>query len=141
MNDVREPLTIRESALLTLIGVPLTVGLAYFLGYLEGVDKFGWVWWPALLSFLFSALAAISGVVSLVGYFIRPTVKRLGGALKRPVEQMFEWAGKLIAFAVITSVVVWMGIEFFDALDRFSRIDIIAFVFGGLIVYLVLNRN
>ena len=137
MIDGREPLTLREAARLTFISAPLTVGFAYLLELIEGYDKVGWVWWPALLGFVFSVGVTVAGLASLLRSFIGLTIKRMGGT----VEGLSDWVGKLVAYIIVVALVIWVATVFIDALDKISRRELAAFVIGGLVVYIALSRR
>jgi hypothetical protein len=44
MSVKPEPLSIRDYLIGFLVVLPLTVGLAYLCGRIDGVEKSGWIW-------------------------------------------------------------------------------------------------
>ncbi|MBT5274966.1 MAG: hypothetical protein HOI80_00330 [Alphaproteobacteria bacterium] len=136
-----DKLTLKQSVVMTLIGVPTTIGFVYLMEYVEGYEKSGWVWWPTLLGFVFSAGSAFTGLLNTVGHMLRLATARVGEHIEGPLEVFFAWLGKLIGYVIVAALVLWVGHSLFDAVDDFTRNEVVAFLIGGLVVYLFLNRN
>jgi hypothetical protein len=132
--------TLKESVVMTLIGVPATIALAYLMGYVEGYEKSGWIWWPTLLGFLFSVFAALAGSITLIGHIMRLAVGERQLA-EGPLEKFFSGFGKFIGYAIVGAFYLWIIYGLFEASDNISKNEIIAFLVGGLVVYVALNRN
>ena len=130
MSDKSEPTTLREMMLILVISLPLAVGLFFLLDHLDGVDKSGWVWWPALLGFLFSVAAVFSCLVSLAGNYFSP-YRRVAG----------EWTGTIVGYCIAATIILWIVIPFFDALSEVSRREVGAFIAGGLLVYCLCKQR
>ena len=131
-------LTLKDSVFMTLIGVPATIGFAYLMGYVEGYEKSGWVWWPTLLGFVFSIGAAFAGTITLIGHTLRLAV---GEFADGPLEKFFAGFGKFIGYAIVAAFYLWLAYNVFEASNNISKNEIIAFLVGGFVVYLALNRN
>jgi hypothetical protein len=139
MTEDDDKLTLKENVLMVLIGVPMTICLAYFMEYLEGYDKSGWVWWPALLVFLITGASALVGLITTVGHMLRLVTSRAVGHIEGPLEVCFAWLGKLTSYVIVAALVLWLGHVLFDALGDFTRDEVVTFLIGGLVVYLLLN--
>ena len=131
--------TVREKIIATIIGLPLTYGLALLCGHLEGVDKSGWVWWPSLIGLVFSGGLTIGCFCSLVWNLLLST-----GIISR-VGLVIEWIIKIIVYIVIVwfggSLVSSVGSEILDAFDDLNKRELLFFVLGGFVVYVYLNRD
>ena len=89
--------TVREKIIVTIIGLPLTYGLALLCGHLEGVDKSGWVWWPSLIGLVFSGALTISCFCSLVWNLLLST-----GIISR-ASLVIKWIVKIIVYIVFAT--------------------------------------
>ena len=145
MSKEQKDLTIRESVILSLICVPLTIGLVYLLRHLESVSQSGWVWWPALLGFIFSVVGAIAGMSSLVWRYIGPTVRRIGlpiiGTTNLVVNRVLEWVVKFIVYGVFAVLLFWAAGDVFDILDKLSHTEFVTLLIAGVVVCYFFTRN
>jgi hypothetical protein len=155
-----EKLTPRENLQIALWSLPFTVGGFWLLHYLDGVDKVGWIWWPALLATTFSTGLTAAGFVSLVGHWLGSVTKRTGGLLGLAVAPITKRIGELLGLAVvpvierigrvlgmaivylaIAAFYVWLAVELFGILGNLNRGTILAFFAGGIAVYVMLRHR
>ncbi len=119
-SEVDDKLTLKESVVMTLICVPATIGLAYLMGYLEGYEKSGWVWWPTLLGVVFSAGFTLVGSFSMIGHMVHLALGE-GGSSGGHLEVFFSGLGKLIGYGIVAAFYLWIIYGLFEASDNISK--------------------
>lgn len=130
-----DELTPKEEIRALMFSLPFTMGGLWLLPYLEGVDKSGWVWWPALIGTLCAvAVSAVFGV------------RCAGRCIARQIFKLFglsfvDALAKFIAFIVAVTIYTWVGYIIFDAIDEVSKSEFAAFMIGGAVVYFVARRR
>jgi hypothetical protein len=125
-------ITVRDEIIISVIGIPLIFGLAHLCGYLEGVDKSGWVWVLSFIGFIFSGVITITTVSSLGWKLLLSTriISRKG--------EVLEWIVKTIIHICIAGVVASLTSEIMGGpINR----EIVFFILGGSVVYMFLTRN
>ena len=141
MRKEQRDLSVRESATLSLICVPLTIGLFFLFGHFEGVWGTTWVWWPLLLVFILSVVGSITGVSSLIWRPIGPTVRRIGRTTNPVFDRVLEWIAKLIVYGFVAVLLFLTVGDVFDTLGNLSDREFITMLVAGVAVCYFFSRN
>jgi len=131
MEEDEDELSPKEEFRIFLISLPFTAGGFWLLPYLNGVEKSGWVWWPALIGMVFSVAASVIFGISCAGRLVHKWFGLSFG----------EIISKFIVAIIIAVIYVWLGYISFDAFDQVSKSEVIAFLAGGAVVYFIATRR
>ena len=141
LSTEEKDLTGREGVTLSLICIPLTIGLFYLFEHFEDVWGETWVWWPLLLVFILSVVGSIAGASSLIWRFIGPTVRRVGRTTNFVVNRVLEWTAKFIVYGVVAFLLFLTVGDVFDTLDNLSHREFITMLVAGVAVCYFFTRN
>ena len=141
LNTEEKDLTVQEGVTLSLICIPLTIGLFYLFEHFEDVWGETWVWWPLLLVFILSVVGSIAGVSSLIWRPIGPTVRRIGRTTNPVFDRVLVWIAKFIVYGFVAVLLFLTVGDVFDTLGNLSDREFITMLVAGVAVCYFFTRN
>lgn len=134
-------LTPKEEIRALMFSLPFTMGGFWLLPYLEGVEKSGWVWWPALIGTLMAGAVSVVFGVRCAGRCIgRQFFNLFGLSFGEALGKSGEASSKFIAVIITAIFYALVGYIVFNAIDEVSKGEVAAFMIGGAVVYFVARR-